>query len=556
MPGSVPLVPWAWAVVLALVLAALSLPAGAQNRWTVEAWRIADGGEVEADSVGGLVLGRVDPAVNLALQKRAVDHTGDTPRITDGDRGRSSAWNSLQEEAFNFFVQVDLEEPRLVDRVVVAPVDGNDTDFMKGYSIQTSTDDIVYRERVLNKRNTANLIDTSFAPVLARYVRVQVKAVDNVHKVQLSELEVYGTGFRSAGTYLSEVVDFAVSRAKNLGRARWVADRPEGTGLILEFRTGPSAAVGASWSDWAAADREADSLLLTLPEPRRYLQYRATLTTRDPTVTPRLSRLDVEHEEPLAATVTASVAKAQGEEGVRDSLGADEVSVGQLQAFVYQLRVVMGSGRGFDALRLRAPNRSQVEQVRRDGQRLAGDEYSLGGDTTTVEVRFAQRIQANAVIEVDFRTALFDDENRFRGELLADEQPLNPQEVEAMASGDRPDGLVLYGVGLPKRILAKDRIWVAPNPFSPNGDGRFDTVQIRYELAKVAVARPVTVRVFDLSGRCLRTIHTLQKSGTHIVEWDGRADDGARVPPGMYLFQVDVDSGIEARFNGAIGVVY
>ena len=48
----------------------------------------------------------------------------------------------------------------------------------------------------------------------------------------------------------------------------------------------------------------------------------------------------------------------------------------------------------------------------------------------------------------------------------------------------------------------------------------------------------------------------MQKSGSHLLEWDGRDDDGDVVAPGLYLFQVDVDSGEEVSFNGAVGVSY
>ena len=105
-------------------------------------------------------------------------------------------------------------------------------------------------------------------------------------------------------------------------------------------------------------------------------------------------------------------------------------------------------------------------------------------------------------------------------------------------------------------MLDASRLRVAPNPFSPNGDGRFDAVQVRYDLANVAVPRAVTLRVFDLDGRLVRQLEFGQKSGTHVVVWDGRDHDGRLVPPGLYLFQLDVDSGRHARLNGAIGVAY
>ena len=81
-------------------------------------------------------------------------------------------------------------------------------------------------------------------------------------------------------------------------------------------------------------------------------------------------------------------------------------------------------------------------------------------------------------------------------------------------------------------------------------------VELRYELAKLSIPRRVSVRIFDLTGRPVRQIELWQKSGTHVVEWDGRDDGGEVVPPGLYLFQVEIYSGERVSFNGAIGVSY
>jgi hypothetical protein len=47
---------------------------------------------------------------------------------------------------------------------------------------------------------------------------------------------------------------------------------------------------------------------------------------------------------------------------------------------------------------------------------------------------------------------------------------------------------------------------------------------------------PVDLRVFDVSGRVIRTLvnHSLE-AGKHAIEWGGESDQGARVPPGVYF---------------------
>jgi flagellar hook capping protein FlgD len=69
-----------------------------------------------------------------------------------------------------------------------------------------------------------------------------------------------------------------------------------------------------------------------------------------------------------------------------------------------------------------------------------------------------------------------------------------------------------------------------PNPFGAQ-------TAIRYTLRSQA---PVTVQVFDHSGRLVRTIvrSNQQASGPHEVSWDARDDSGRRVTKGIYFTRV------------------
>ena len=47
----------------------------------------------------------------------------------------------------------------------------------------------------------------------------------------------------------------------------------------------------------------------------------------------------------------------------------------------------------------------------------------------------------------------------------------------------------------------------------------------------------VTLFVTDATGRLVRWLaNGTQEAGPRTVEWDGRDDDGAETPPGIYLF--------------------
>ena len=90
---------------------------------------------------------------------------------------------------------------------------------------------------------------------------------------------------------------------------------------------------------------------------------------------------------------------------------------------------------------------------------------------------------------------------------------------------------------------------LAPNPFTPNGDGVNDEVQISFSLFRVQVERPLAIRVFDLSGRRVWEQTESIAGGAQQLSWDGRDDLGNTVRPGLYLCQIEVEADSDA-FGG------
>ena len=94
--------------------------------------------------------------------------------------------------------------------------------------------------------------------------------------------------------------------------------------------------------------------------------------------------------------------------------------------------------------------------------------------------------------------------------------------------------------------------------FSPNGDGINDQLQVSYILLRALSEVPINVTLYDLSGR---TVRRLQNSGAlngpQLLTWDGRNEDGAMAPPGMYLLRlsIDTDTGSENR-TLLVGLAY
>ena len=70
----------------------------------------------------------------------------------------------------------------------------------------------------------------------------------------------------------------------------------------------------------------------------------------------------------------------------------------------------------------------------------------------------------------------------------------------------------------------------APNP------GR-ETTTLRFGLER---DQAVTLRVFDIDGRLVRTLLTGElRAGEQRVEWAGVDADGNRVAPGVYFYRLD-----------------
>jgi len=78
----------------------------------------------------------------------------------------------------------------------------------------------------------------------------------------------------------------------------------------------------------------------------------------------------------------------------------------------------------------------------------------------------------------------------------------------------------------------------APNPFNP-------LTHIRFTLSR---ASTITVGIFDVSGRRVRQLFSGTAAfGAHELAWDGRADDGAAMPSGVYFYRLSGDTETHER---------
>lgn len=86
------------------------------------------------------------------------------------------------------------------------------------------------------------------------------------------------------------------------------------------------------------------------------------------------------------------------------------------------------------------------------------------------------------------------------------------------------------------------QVEIAPNPFTPNGDGINEEVEIAFSLFRVQAARSLVVRVYTLAGRPVRQLAARATGGRQQFVWDGRDAAGRVVPPGLYLCKIEVEA--------------
>jgi hypothetical protein len=73
---------------------------------------------------------------------------------------------------------------------------------------------------------------------------------------------------------------------------------------------------------------------------------------------------------------------------------------------------------------------------------------------------------------------------------------------------------------------------IEPNPFSPDGDGFEDDVSFKYVLPKMS---ELSLRVYDVKGRLVKTLMEDEPQVTGEMVWDGRDDKNRTVRVGIYI---------------------
>lgn len=351
---------------------------------------------------------------------------------------------------------------------------------------------------------------------------------------------------------------------------------------ILGADLGPDGEDG--WSFWSAPLRFEDGLVtedmtptqqqqtgvpLPLPSGTRYLQFRITFVGA-PHGGVAMDFIEFDYDEPLMRY------------GAVAEIYPDRVSIGQEVLFTYVLKPIFSredTGH-FSHIEIDVPSAQvRVEDFSIDGvswldisdvatgQALERGQFTQESifDSTDSQVRLHIELpplkeadfRFDETVVIRFRTRLFSASQQFTARLrnssgFSIAQPV----IDGDASADiATNSVQVVATGF-SHILGNLR--VTHPTFTPNGDGLNDAAQIDFDLLLATDSVEIALEIYALSGQRVRRIMpSVQRAGPVRIRWDGRDGLGRLAPPGLYVYQLRIDSDTSAQARaGILGVAY
>lgn len=233
----------------------------------------------------GVITGAsVNLATGCAVSASSAATGYEASKVNDGAYGDANAWMSATPGSG--YVQIDLGSTRTVSRLVWGRGEASDPNdhVPKDYTIQVSTDGTTWTTvKTVTGHSFASAGDNAtdvFAPVNARYVRLDVTATTDGLEPVIDEIEVYddtdmyGLNLLQAGADASFTVDgVSVTRSSNSGLTDVVA------GLTINLKAATTSAVSLTVeSDTATMTSKINSFLAALNDVTSYLRTKSAVT--------------------------------------------------------------------------------------------------------------------------------------------------------------------------------------------------------------------------------------------------------------------------------------
>ena len=396
----------------------------------------------------------------------------------------------------------------------------------------------------------------------ARYFRMNYTLVEQSARPAIREIQLYGRGFLPEVSLASEPIELGRT-PRILAAMHWTADAPPGTQVrvrtrsgnqldqhiryftstgqevneakyrkLLSFQRGDSTVTiipGPDWNPWSLPN-SVPGAPITSPSPRRYVMIEATLRSDDPDAAALLHSLRLALDAPLANQIRGEIAPNK------------TLQRGQPQTFTLLLQPAFQDGnRGFDQVLVELPPGAEVNLI--DGA-VGAEQYGreqlerlpTGADSLWV------RLPAPVVPGQDSVSLLFSGALYLVSNAFAVQVGLGPvwQRVDAGR------GLTVF-TPFTKAVLGA--VTASSNPFTPNGDGINDVVELAFPVFQVQGAKALVLEVYGLDGERVQRIEQVAATaaGHQRLTWDGRDHTGRLLPPGLYLCRVGVEVDAEGE---------
>jgi len=351
---------------------------------------------------------------------------------------------------------------------------------------------------------------------------------------------------------------------------------------------------------WSGVQQVTNGQLINSPSGRPFIQIQVefrSLSSESATV---IRNLRFEYSAPQ---ITDSV--------IGEIAPAVDVMAGIDTTFSMALKADLGAGNnGFNRLQVFTPARvTDIQSITIDDGDGEVQTLVRGEDATAEEGEFSALFvnddqfvlgfptiapsndgtDREAVVKVDFRARVIDFRTNFSANVFLDTLSVDLQRRFTsngiLALGASADTLALF---LPQPVEGDDVIdfdateqlsdrnslaviadisaqgsnlvanFVAePNPFTPNGDGINDELDVRFDVQRLLTPRAILLEVYDLNGKRVRLLERSLNSGGYSEAWDGKDDLGNAVLPGLYILSIstEADDAGEARTK-IISVAY
>jgi len=334
-----------------------------------------------------------------------------------------------------------------------------------------------------------------------------------------------------------------------------------------------------NWSPWTSPyplDELAEGTQILSPGPSRYFQFRVDFQSDDLEASHILQQIALEFSAPPLAD------ELIGEIFPREVPAAEDIS------FVYAVRAVMESAdlQSFNSFEVLTPSRvsriERIEIIDAGGGQLLDHTFAVQDEATaegevaitaiaddSFAVRFPAIDQHDAVLKIHFVSRVLAFSSRFGGRALLTEedafQGITPGNAAFVDEGDvsTQSGITVLSRSVTRGSLIGN-FALGGEVLTPNGDGVNDFLTMDFEILAVIGQARILVNFYDLSGQRVRRLIDVEgQNGVYDagrfpeLNWDGRDDDGTRVPPGIYLVRVEVEGDARiGQITRPIGVAY